>query len=481
MSTEIKGEQLYKNFMNLVVAFFPIIIVIILVALDIISGISGIMIIVIFILLFYIYNLSINFTFGINNNNSDECSICGTQKCQKHAYLHQLHTRLHSGNGYGSGYRQGLGNTEKCPNGTPVWEHYLKKYGLLYNDLGTPQSVPDDGIKFVVVEYNTPTDNKGVSLSEIQVWEKTKSPPQEGSSDAQNMGVVNIANKGTVDIVSAFITENDNNSDLSGNKPDTCPNLDINLNTGTRDVYYNNTYRNNQNNNHYYNHYGHTGHRREPIDESHYNEHHDPRNHRHNNHNARPEYRYYNDQNRSLYNSHMEDHYLEGMTNDIKTTLTNNIFSDQYQNIVTDGSNNTLVQKETVKLGLYTAKDHDELYAVRLITDTTLMNATVSLLNGNQQVLYSKKINTDANVYTFKMGVIVNERVIDKDIDDYNSSYKQKIYDVCDIPKNRKQYAIQHRANNPRNNMDCTQETFISTINFKPFMPKANPISNDLI
>jgi hypothetical protein len=189
------------------------------------------------------------------------------------------------------------------------------------------------------------------------------------------------------------------------------------------------------------------------------------------------------DMHNGILNDHIEDHYLqEGMTSgEVQTLITNNNFSDQYLNVVADASGNSVVNKETVKMGLHTAKNHDQLFAVRLVTPTTLMNATVSLLNGNQEVLYSKKIKDTANVYTFRLSGAGTEASINEAIDNYDSSYTQKSYTVCAIPQNRRQYAVQHRANNPRNNMNCSTETFISTINFKPINPKVSPVSNDLI
>jgi hypothetical protein len=438
MSTENEAEKLYNTLVSLVVAFFPIIVVIILVALDTISIMSGIMITIIVILALYIFNLSFNFSLSttVGAEDNSDCSVCGTPKCEKHVSLHRSHTQLHSGNGYGSGYRQGLGNTSKCPNGLPVWEHYLRKYGLLYDDLGTQQILPDDGIKYIIVEYNTPTGDTGISLSEVQIWESTGTTSTDDTTANEYVvsGLTNIAPQSSIDIITGHITTNDPNTDLSGNRPDTCADLNQSLNTNSS-----------------------SGH----IDANHYNEHHDPTTHSH--------------------DQHIEDHYIEGMTTDLKSTLTNNNFADQYLNIVTDGSSNTVVQTETMKVGLHTAKNHDELYVVRLITPTTLMNATVSLLNGNQQVLYSKNIKETANVYTFKLGATGNESNINTALDNYDSSYTQKNYDVCPIPQNRKQYAIQHRGNNPNNNMNCTTETFVSTINLKPLSIKATPITRDLI
>ncbi len=525
MTTENEAEKLYNTLVSLVVSFFPIIVVIILVALGTITIMSGIMIITIVILALYIFNLSFNLSLSTNLGSQDnsDCSVCGTSKCEKHAELHRLHTHLHSGNGYGSGYRQGLGNTSTCPNGLPIWEHYLRKYGLLYDDLGTEQRIPDDGIKYVVVEYNTPTSDSGISLSEVQIWESTGTTSTDDTTTNEYVvsGLTNIAPQASIDITTGHITSNDPNTDLSGNRPDTCADLNMSLNTGSSVYYHQHGSSGTQNSNHVNNHYGpnghhhpsthsynnpngnhdpsthshnnNTGYMREPIDGNHYNENHDPSTHSHNNPNARPIYQYHNDdhgihnnvthsrEHRSLYDQHIEDHYIEGMTTDLKSTLTNNNFADQYLNIVTDASSNTVVQQETMKVGLHTAKNHDELYVVRLITPTTLMNATVSLLNGNQQVLYSKNIKETANVYTFKLGATGNESNINTALDNYDSSYTQKLYDVCPIPQNRKQYAIQHRANNPNNNMNCTTETFVSTINLKPLSIKANPITRDLI
>lgn len=508
MSTENEAEKLYNTLVSLVVAFFPIIIVIILVALGTISVMSGVLIVGIVILAVYIFNFSFSLSLStvIGSSSNDDCSICGTKKCQKHAELHRLHNQLHSGQGYGSGYRRGLGNTSTCSNGLPVWEHYLRKYGLLYDDLGNSQSVPDDGIKYIVIEYNTPTDNSGISLSEIQVWESTGTTSTDATTanDYVVSGLTNIAPQGSVDVTIGHITTNDPNNDLSGNRPDTCGDFNQYLNNGpTEYVYYHShgnsgrhSHRrnNSQYSNHSNNHYGSTGYMREPIDENHYNDNHDPSTHSHNNPNARPIYQYHNDdhgvihdnvthsrQHRSLYDQHIEDHYLEGMTGDIKSTLTNNDFSDQYLNISTDTNSDTVVQQETVKMGLHTSKNHDELYVVRLITPTTLMNATVSLLNGNQQVLYAKNVKDNANVYTFKLGATGNESNINTAIDNYDSSYTQKTYDVCPIAQNRRQYAIQHRASNPNNNMNCTRETFVSTINLKPLSIKTIPITRDLI
>jgi hypothetical protein len=489
MSSENEAEKLYNTLVSLVLAFFPIIIVIILVALGTIGVMSGVMIVLIIILALYIFNLSFSLSLStvIGGSGNDDCSICGTKKCQKHAKLHRLHNQFHSGQGYGSGYRQGLGNTSTCSNGLPVWEHYLRKYGLLYDDLGNSQSVPDDSIKYITIEYNTPTENTGISLSEIQLWESTGTTSTDDTTANEYVvsGLTNIAPQGSVDVTVGYITTNDPNNDLSGNKSDTCGDLNQYLNSsGTRDVYYNSDRRN----------YRPRRHMREPIDESHYNDNHDPSTHSHNNSNARPTYEYHDDDHgennnvrhrrghRSLYDQHIEDHYLEGMTGDIKSTLTNNDFSDQYLNISTAADSDTVVvEQETVKMGLHTSKNHDELYVLRLITSTTLMNATVSLLNGNQQVLYAKKIKDNANVYTFKMGATGNESNINTAIDNYDSSYTQKNYDVCPIPANRRQYAIQHRASNPNNNMNCTRETFVSTINLKPLSIKANPITHDLI
>lgn len=464
MSSENEAEKLYNTLVSLVVAFFPIIVVIILIALDTISIMSGIMIITIIILALYIFNLSFNFSLSTtvgprDNSDNSDCSVCGTKKCQKHAELHRLHNQLHSGNGYGSGYRKGLGNTSKCPNGLPVWEHYLRKYGLLYDDLGTEQILPDDGIKYIIVEYNTPTGDTGVSLSEVQIWESTGTTSTDDTTANEYVvnGLTNIAPQSSIDIITGHITTNDPNTDLSGNRPDTCGDLNMSLNTNTSSSVYYHQHRISGP----HNHAGSLGDTREPIDENHYNEQHDPTTHSHRNHN--------------------DDHYVEGMTTDLKSTLTNNNFADQYLNIVTDVSSNTIVQKETIKIGLHTAKNHDELYVVRLITPTTLMNATVSLLNGNQQVLYSKNVKESANVYTFKLGATGNESNINTALDNYDTSYTQKTYDVCPIPQNRKQYAIQHRTNNPNNNMNCTTETFVSTINLKPLSIKANPITRDLI
>ena len=496
MSSENEAEKLYNTLVSLVVAFFPIIIVIILVALGTIGVMSGAIIVIIVILALYIFNLSFSFSLSTisGSSNKDDCSVCGTEKCQKHAKLHRLHNQLHSGQGYGSGYRRGLGNTSTCSNGLPVWEHYLRKYGLLYDDLGNSQSVPDDGIKYIVVEYNTPTDNTGISLSEIQVWESTgtTSTDDTTTNDYVVSGLTNIAPQGSVDVTIGHITTNDPNNDLTGNKTDTCGDFNQNLNGGgTEDVYYH-SHGNSGRHSHRRNN-GPRRRMREPIDESHYNDNHDPSTHSHNNPNARPTYEYHDDDHgenngvthsrghRSLYDQHIEDHYLEGMTGDIKSTLTNNNFSDQYLNIATDENSNTVDQQETLKMGLHTSKNQDELYVVRLITPTTLMNATVSLLNGNQQVLYAKHIKDNANVYTFKLGAAGNESNINTAIDNYDSSYTQKSYDVCPIPQNRRQYAIQHRASNPNNNMNCTTETFVSTINLKPLSIKANPITRDLI
>jgi hypothetical protein len=448
--------QLHNTLISLVVTMIPIFVVIVLTAMSVIDPMTAGVLVVVIILVLYIYNLS--FHLRLNTKTSSETN----------AHLNQLHAQLH--NQSTTGYRQGLGNTNVCPNGLPVWEHYLRKYGLLYDDLGNQQGIPDDGIKYVVVEYSTPTSNTGISLSEIQVWETTS------STDLSNVNVVdgltNIASQAAVDVTTGFITENDDNNDLEGNKPDTCPSYNLPDN-----VYYNNNYRNN-------------GHRRNTISSDHYNSDHDASDHTHSSRNARPimnmthqQAHRHQDMHNGILNDHIEDHYLqEGMTSgEVQTLITNNNFSDQYLNVVADASGNSVVNKETVKMGLHTAKNHDQLFAVRLVTPTTLMNATVSLLNGNQEVLYSKKIKDTANVYTFRLSGAGTEASINEAIDNYDSSYTQKSYTVCDIPQNRRQYAVQHRANNPRNNMNCSTETFISTINFKPINPKVSPVSNDLI
>ena len=485
--------QLHNTLISLISTFIPILIIIVLTALQVITTMTGAVLVVFVILILYIYNLYFHLFFSNNTTT--------TTNTDKHANLQRLHRQLHSGPGYGDG----LGNTNRCPNGLPVWENYLRKYGLLYDDLGNRQSVPDDGIKYIVVEYNTPTGNDGISLSEIQVWESsgTTSSTDTTNNDYIVSGLTNIAPQATIDVTTGFITNNDDNSDLSGNKPDSCATFNL-----PEDVYYhshgsqgrhshnnNRNRRRNQRRNHLYNHYGPHGSNREPIDDDHYNDDHDPTTHTHNLRNARPIHDYHHDdhghdtsvthrrEHRALYDQHIEDHYLEGMTSgdSIKTTLTNNNFSDQYLNIVVDASNETIVQQETIKMGLHTSKNHDELYVVRLITPTTLMNATVSLLNGNQEVLYSKNIKENANVYTLRLGASGSESNINTAIDNYDSSYTQKSYEVCNIPQNRRQYAIQHRSNNPNNNMDCTTETFVSTINLKPLTIKASPITRDLI
>jgi len=505
--------QLYNTFISLVISFIPIILVIVLYALDTISAMSAMMIIIIVILALYIFNLSFNLKFsagtaGTASSTTDDCSICGTPKCLKHAELHRLHTQLHSGNGYGSGYRQGLGNTSICPNKLPVWENYLRKYGILYDDLGNEQSVPDDGIKYIAIEYNTPTDNNGISLSEIQVWESTGTTTTAPDSGNENIvsGLTNIAAQGSIDVTTGFITSSDPNTDLSGNNSNNCADLDGYLSNGVPSEVYYHSHGTNGRHSHVipsgpqtdhnpeHNHYGSRGHSRAPIDRNHYNDSHDPSTHSHNSSNARPIHEYHNDDHGcrnsvthsrnhgSIYDKHIKDHYLEGMVSgDLRTKLTNNNFSDQYLNITTDTSSNTIVQQETLKMGLHTSKNHDELYVVRLITPTTLMNATVSLLNGSQQVLYSKKVKENANVYTFKLGAVGNETNINTAIDNYDSSYTQKTYDVCPIPKNRRQFAINHLEKNPKNNMNCSRETFVSTINLKPLSIKATPITNDLI
>ena len=449
--------QLHNTLISLVITMIPIFVVIVLTAMSVIDPMTAGVIVVIIILVLYIYNLS--FHLRLNTKTSSETN----------AHLNQLHAQLHNQNGQ-TGYRQGLGNTNVCSNGLPVWENYLRKYSLLYDDLGNQQGIPDDGIKYVIIEYSTPTSDTGISLSEIQVWETTS------STDLSNVNVVdgltNIAPQAAVDVTTGFITENDDNNDLDGNKPDTCPSYNLPDN-----VYYNNTYRNN-------------GSTRQTISSNHYNSNHDARTHTHSSPNARPIMNMAHDQSHThssmhnaLLNDHLEDHYLqEGMTSgEVKTLITNSNFSDQYLNVVTDSSSNSVVNKETVKMGLHTAKNHDELFAIRFVTPTTLINATVSLLNGNQEILYSKKIKETANVYTFRLSGAGTEASINEAIDNYDSSYTEKSYTVCAIPQNRRQYAIQHRANNPGNNMDCTTETFVSTINFKPVNPKVSPVSNDLI
>lgn len=466
-SQEEKDEilQLHNTLISLIVTIIPIFIVIVLTSMSVITPLTAGVIVVMLVLALYIYNLSFHLKLTSATTESDT---------HRHRHLHDLHRKLHSGPGWGSGNAMGLGNANVCPNGLPTWENYLRKYGLLYDDLGNTQSVPDDGIKYVVIEYNTPTSNDGVSLSEIQVWESTGTT-SEGNEYVVS-GLTNIAPQASVDVTKGFITENDPNNDLQGEKPDTCPSYNL-----PEDIYYDGN-RPAHPYQHHNNYYGPRGHLRDPIDENHYNDNHDPTTHSHNDHNARPYYGSDHHVRTQLYNDHIEDHYREGMTTgNVKDILTNNNFSDQYLNIITDASSNTIVDKETLKMGLHTSKNHDELYAIRLITPTTLMNATVSLLNGNQEILYSKKIKETANVYTFKLSASGSEDNINVAIDDYDSSYKQRTYDVCAIPNSRRQYAIQHRANHPNNNMSCSTETFISTINLKNIMPKASPITRDLI
>ena len=476
-SEEEKNEilQLHNTLLSLIVTIVPVFVVIVLTSMSLISITTASIIVVLIVLGLYVYSLFFHLKLDqkMEENNQD-----------RKAHLQALHRRLHSGPGYGDGYRR----SSTCPNGLPRWENYLRKYGLLYDDLGNRQSVPDDGIKFIVVEYNTPTNNTGVSLSEIQVWESNSSTNtnDDTSSDYVVNGLTNIAPQGTIDVTKGFITNNDPKSDLDGQNPDSCPTIDP-----AEEVYYRG------NNNRYHGHQG--GHRhtihREPIDENHYNSQHDPSTHSHNLPNARPIYDYHSDDHgynssvthtrnhrSDLYDQHVQSHYLEGMTSgDVKSTLTNNNLGDQYLNIVTDSESNVIVEQETLKMGLYTAKSQNELYAIRFVTPTTLMNATVSLLNGNQEVLYSKNIKHNANVYTFKLSGPGSEENINTQVDNHDSSYSQKIYDVCPIPQNRRQYALQHKKNNPNNNMDCTTETFISTINLNNSNPKASPVTRELI
>ena len=95
-----------------------------------------------------------------------------------------------------------------CPDGNPVWQNYLDKYGLLQDDNGNDVNPPHHLIREFIIQYTTSTGDDGelvnpIEIDEIELFKHVgnNDPDADSTVYTNDDGITNIIDTAPITIV----------------------------------------------------------------------------------------------------------------------------------------------------------------------------------------------------------------------------------------------------------------------------------------